>query len=97
MFFHFDDTKLPRLRGAKPSIFDKFKNKKKLVIFAVMFFIAIYIVFSESSKVGEIKTKETSLVDHATYKYNASTVLTMNAVNFFFAASFLPKVQEFQK
>ena len=51
-FFSFDDSKLARLRGAKTSVFDKFKNKKKLFMMTMLVSIAMYIILKESSKVG---------------------------------------------
>ena len=54
-FFGFDDSKLARLRGAKTSVFDKFKNKKRLIFIAAMFSIAMFIILREWNKLGMIK------------------------------------------
>ena len=94
-FFGFDDTKLPRLRGVKPSIYDKFKNKKQVSVFAIMLAIAILIITRESSKIGSIKSQQIILTEQSHFKYNASEVLTMNGVNYFYTEQFLPRVREF--
>ena len=82
-FFGFDDSKLARLRGAKTSVLDKFKNKKRLFFILLMFLIACYIVIREFGKIGTIKNQQIILNDQATYKFNATSALTMHAVNIF--------------
>ena len=82
-FFGFDDSKLARLRGAKTSVLDKFKNKKRLFFIFLMFVIACYIIVREFNKIGLIKTQQITLEDIPMYKFNATETLTMYAVNIF--------------
>ena len=61
-----------------------------------MLILAILIISRESSKVGSIKSQQIILTEQSHFKFNASEVLTMNGVNYFYTEQFLPRVREFQ-
>lgn len=94
IFFGFDDTKLARLNNVKTSYFDKFKNKKWLMFTSLSLLIIVFVLTSEVSKLGTIKTQKIELIDKANFVFNASNVLTMNAVNYYYTAEFFPLVRK---
>ena len=46
IFFGYDDTKLPRLDGAKTKFTDKFRNKKWLMITTTSVLVILYVLVS---------------------------------------------------
>ena len=56
-FFDFHFNKLPRLRGHKESILDKFRDRKKIASLFVFSCVAIVVVFQEIATVGTVKTQ----------------------------------------
>ena len=59
--------------------------------------IIIVLVFArETRKLGQQKTQEIVLTDQSHFTYNASEVLTMNGVNYFYVDQLLPRIREFQ-
>ena len=94
-FFGFDDTKLARLnKGAKTSYLDKFKNKKWMGKNLIAMFVVLYVLASSASKLGTVKMQKIELTDQNHFHFPAKDVLTLNALNFFYADQLLPRVRE---
>ena len=94
IFFGYDDTKLARLNGKKTSFTDKFRNKKWMMISTVSICVIIYVLASQISKLGTIKSQKMELTMHEEFIYNATVPLSMIGVSYFYVSDLVPKVRQ---
>ena len=52
-FFGFDDAKLERIRRKPAGWLDKYKSVNRMILFTIAFFVLIYILVNEISKLGQ--------------------------------------------
>ena len=94
IFFGYDDTKLPRLNGAKTSFTDKFRNKKWLMITFTSVMVILYVLTSQISKLGTVKSQKMELTMLEDFHYNATEALQMIGVSYFYVSQLIPRVRK---
>ena len=94
-FFNMDDTKLHRLRGEKPSAFDRCKSCR-WITFAMLFFCCIVIImYSEALKFGTKKSQHITLVDIIKEEFRVDRDMPLVAALYFWMDELLPKIEAF--
>ena len=81
------------LNGSPTSYYDKFKNKKWLASTILGMTIVFFVLMSSTSKLGTLKFQKIELIDQSQFIYNASDVLTFNAISLFEVDQLLPLVK----
>ena len=94
-FFNMDDTKLNRLRGKKPSVFDRCKIFR-WISFALIFFTCVaMIMYNEALKLGTKKSQSITLVDIVKEVFRVDRDMPLVAAIYFWMDELLPKINEF--
>jgi len=96
-FFGFDNTKLARLRGQKVTFLTQFKSFWWMATSFITVFAVFYVSIIEFSKLNTLKSKSISLREQDKYIYNATEVLPVVAISYFFVDEILAKVRAFQE
>jgi len=83
-FFGYSDHKLPRLFGAEPSYWDKYKSPRSVIMSLIGLVVGTYVILSQVLKYGKLKTQETSLRVANQYTFNISEQFGIVGITYFY-------------
>lgn len=95
-FFNMDDTKLARLRGDKPTVFDRCKSFRWSTMALIFFSCIVLIMYNEALKLGTKKSQSITLVDIVKEEFRVDRDMPLVAAIYFWMDELLPKINAFQ-